>query len=92
MATSGEAEAVLAQVAQQPDRGLFAHQPEGGRGSRLSIRAMSSAVSAVPARWSGICSPGDRPGDLGYPRPGDHVQKLTSIKCSRVGRVRLGHH
>jgi len=30
VATSGEAEAVLAQVAQQPDRGLFAHQPEGG--------------------------------------------------------------
>jgi hypothetical protein len=65
-----------------------AHQPEGGPritalDSRDVLGGLGEVVENMPF--------GDRPGDLGYPRPGDHVQKLTSIKCSRVGRVRLGH-
>jgi len=65
-----------------------AHQPEGGPritalDSRDVLGGLGEVVENMPF--------GDRPGDLGYPRPGDHVQKLTSIKCSRVGRVRFGH-
>ena len=65
-----------------------AHQPEGGpRITALDSRDVLGGLGEVVENMQF----GDRPGDLGYPRPGDHVQKLTSIKCSRVGRVRLGH-
>src|SRR6478736_5481917 len=65
-----------------------AHQPEGGpRITALDSRDVLGGLGEVVENMQF----GDRPGDLGYPRPGDHVQKLTSIKCSRVGRVRFGH-
>lgn len=68
-----------------------AHQPEGGpRITALDSRDVLGGLGGLGEVVENMQF-GDRPGDLGYPRPGDHVQKLTSIKCSRVGRVRLGH-